>query len=213
MDKIKLYALQLSYRVPSAEKDVAVKAIATFTNLVAILQTNDDYLNLLYVPFKDNPAISTEHVNKSRAALRRYRDKTSDNFNILKKAAFKCFIAFQPFSSDTQVVKLNKSFVLSVSDIDKQASRFIDLFSNLESKDFPKAIVSSIDNIKKQIAQLKQIINDRILTYIQNNILARSWVDNVSEELQHKVEKKIPLSVELFNERAKKLEDDKAKNV
>lgn len=190
MNKIKLYALQLSYKVPSAEKDAAIKAISAFTNLVNILQSNDEYLNLLYSPFKDNPNISTEQINKSRAALRRYRDKTSDNFNIFKKAAFKCFIAFQPFSSDTQVVKLNKSFVLSVSDIDKQSNRFIDLFSNLESKDFSKAIVSAIDNIKKQIAQLKQIVNDRILTYIQNNILARNWVDNVSEELQHKVEKR-----------------------
>jgi RNase H-fold protein (predicted Holliday junction resolvase) len=107
----------------------------------------------------------------------------------------------QVFSSDTQIVKFNKSFVVAIGDIEKQVNRFIELFSNLESKDFAAIVVKSIENIKKETAQLDQIIEDRIKPYIENNILAINWTDSVSEELQEKVEKRVPLTVRLVEER------------
>jgi dGTP triphosphohydrolase len=129
-----------------------------------------------------------------------------DNFNEFKKQAFKTFTLFQFFIADTQMSKLSKSFVSAISDMEKQVNRFIDLFSNLESKDFPTAIVKAIENIKKELAQFKQIVEDRIMDHVQNNILARSWVDNISDEIQQKVEKNIPFSVQLVNERNEKLQ-------
>jgi dGTP triphosphohydrolase len=211
MNKIKSYAIQMSYEVPSEEKDRATKIVLYFQHLIKIADFCNEHLDLIYTPFKDNPEISPEQVFKARAALRRYRDKVADNFNIFKRQAFKCFTLLQPFSVDTQIVKLTKSFVLSIDDIEKQVNRFIELFSNLESKEFGQSIVKGVDNIKKELAQLKQIIEDRIINHVQDNILARNWVDVVSNELQQKVEKKIPLSIELVNERNKKLEDSKNK--
>lgn len=201
----KLYATQMSYQVPSEDKDRAEKAIRAFDFLLKKLKDCDNYLNLIYTPFKDNQNITPEQAYKTRAALRRYRDGVADKFNQFKNIAFKCFVSLQPFSFDTQVVKLSKSFVMSISDVEKQVNRFIELFSNLESKEFAQSVVKSIDNIKKELAQLNQIVEDRVKSHIQNNILARNWVDNVSEELQQKVEQKIPLSIELVNEKNKEL--------
>ena len=209
VNKRKLYAAFLSYEVPSEEKDKASKMLLYFDHLLKILNICNDHLNLIYTPFKDLQNISPDQTFKARAALRRYRDKVADNFNIFKRQAFKCFVLMQYFSTDTQMVKLSKSFVMSIDDIEKQVNRFINLFSNLESKDFGQAIVKGIDNIKKEIAELDQIIDDRIRNQIQNNILARNWVDNVSDELQEKVETRIPLSIELVNDRNDKLENNK----
>lgn len=210
--KKKSYATQMSYEVPSEEKDQATKIILYLDHLIKIISFCEEHIDLIYIPFKDNPNISPDQVFKARAALRRYRDKVADNFNVFKRQAFKCFLLIQPFSIDTQIVKLSKSFVLCINDIEKQVNRFIDLFSNLQSKEFPAAIVKGSEGIKKETAQLKQIIEDRIKNHIQNNILARSWVDTVSNELQQKVEKKIPLSIKLVEDRQNKIEDIIDKN-
>lgn len=201
MSQRKVYAVSLSYEVPSEEKDQAEKALMAFDILLRKLKTCDEHLDLIYSPFKNNSNISPEQTYKVRASLRRYRDKVADNFNMFKRIAFRCFVFMQPFSSDTQVVKFSKSFVLAIGDIEKQVNRFIDLFADLESKDFAPTIVKSVENIKKEIAQLEQIIEDRVKPYIENNILAVNWVDSVSDELQEKVEKRVPLAVRLVEER------------
>ena len=199
----------MSYTVPSEEKDRAEKILKGFDFLLKKLQAADEHLDLIYVPFKENPSITPEQTYKARAALRRYRDKVADNFNGIKRIAFRCYIMLQPFASDTQIVKISKVFILSMSDIEKQVNRFIDLFATLEAKDFAQTVVKAVENVKKEVAQLQQIAEDRIKGHIETNILARNWVNNVSEELQEKVEKRIPLAVELVNERNKMLEENK----
>ena len=199
----KRYALQMSYQVPSEDRDRAEKTIQAFDYLLKGLKMANAHLDLIYIPFKENSNITPEQTYKARAALRRYRDKAAQNFNIVKRMAFKCYVFLQPFSSDTQVVKLSKSFIFTMSDIEKQVNRFLNLFSSLDAKDFAQTIVKAAENIKKEIAQTEQIIEDRIKAHIENNILARTWVDSVGDELQQKVEKKIPLSIELVNERNK----------
>lgn len=203
VNKRKIYAVELSYEVPNAERDKASKIILNLDHFLKMLKVCEEHLNLIYTPFKDTQNITPQQTFAARAALRRYRDAVALNFNNLKRQAFKCFVELQYFSFDTQIVKLNKSFVLGISDIEKQVNRFIDLFSDLESKDFGTTSVKAIDNIKKELAQLEQIIDDRIKKHIQNNILARTWVDTVSDELQQKVEKRIPLSIQLVEERNK----------
>src|SRR5271165_726374 len=203
MTKRKIYAINMTYDVPDSEKDKATKIIMHLDHLLKMLGACEKHLDLIYTPFKDNQNITPEQIFAARAALRRYRDKAIDNFNDFKRQAFKCFVLLQPFSFDSQMVKLSKSFVLAISDIEKQVNRFSDLFSNLESKDFGTTVVKSIDNIKKELAQINQIIEDRMKDHIQNNILARSWVDTVSDELQQKVEKRIPLSIQMVEQRNK----------
>jgi hypothetical protein len=203
---MKKFATSLTSEIPQEEKDKAAKSIAIFDGIIKILSDNNEHLDLIFTPFKDHPEITTEQVYQVRAALRRFRDSVADNFNKLKRLSFRGFVSLQPFSSDTQIIKLMKSFVLSINDLEKQVNRFLLLFSDLESKDFAQSVVKGAENIKKEVAQLKQIIEDRIKDHIYTNILARNWVDNVSEELKEKVEKKLPFSIELVNEREEKLE-------
>lgn len=203
MIKKRAYSAMMTYKVSDSEKDQAEKAIRWFNHCVKVLEQCEEHLNLIYNPFKKNENISSNDIFKIRAALRRYRDKVVDNFNKFKKISFKCYVIIQQFTSDTQTEKLLKSFVTSIEDIETQVNRFIDLFSNLKSDEFVKGIIVAIENIKKETAQLKQIIDDRIKDHLQTNILARNWVDSVSVELQEKVEKKSPLVMQLVEERMK----------
>jgi|SRR5271166_627251 len=199
------YAIQLSYEVQSEEKDRANKAMLYLDALIRQLKKCNDHLDVIYTPFKNNPNITPAETYKARAGLRRYRDKVADNFNELKRIAFRCFMLLREFSSDTQTAKLTKSFVLSIGDIEKQVNRFIELFSELETKDFGALVVKAIDNIKKEISQFEQTIEDRIKKHIQDNILAQSWTDAVSNDLNEAIENQIPMSIRLVEEREKKL--------
>ena len=200
---MKKYAIQLSYSVTDEEKEKAEKSLAYYNFLLKTLKEAISHLDLIYTPFKDGEAITPEQSWGARSALWRYRDANIDIFNKVKRISFKCFALMHDFSSDAQVVKLNKSFVLAIGDLEKQVNRFAELFSELKSKEFGASVIKAIENIKKEVAQLEQIIEDRVINHIESNILNRNWVDSVSKELQQKIEDKIPNSIRLVEERNK----------
>jgi len=207
MFKKRAYSSMVTYQIDDSEKEQAEKAIRWFKHCLKILEQCDDHLNLIYNPLKKSPDIAPDKIFARRFMLRTYRDKVVENFNRFKQVAFKAYVMMQPFTSDTQTEKLLKSFVSSVEDIEIQVNRFIDLFANLKNEEFSKGIVVAIENIKKEIVQLKQIVDERVKDHLQTNILARNWVDNVSNELQEKVEKKSPLVMQLVEDRMKMLNE------
>lgn len=200
------YSLMMSYDISSAEKAQAEKALLAFNLTLRLLNISLDHLNIMSVPFKDHPDISTEQLIQFRAALRRYRDKCIENFNNFKVAAFKCISLLQPFSNDTQTAKLIKSFISSIEDVEKQVNLFSDVFNNLKSKDLVASIVQIAEAIKREAKQLEEIIDDRIKSHIKTNILGKSWVNNVSDKLDMTIEKKTPLIMELNKKRQEELQ-------
>jgi hypothetical protein len=203
----KSYSVQMSYNVSDSEKQQAEKALSYFKATEKLLQQASDHLNIMKTPFKDNPDMSEEDVMKARAVIRRFRDKALENFDKFKEAAFQCVSVMQTFATDTQTVKLMKSFISSVDDLETKVNLLSELFNDLQSKDFSKNVVTSIEDVQKQCDEIDEIIDERIKSHIQTNILATSWVDSISNDLQMKIEKKTPLIVDLFNKRQDQLND------
>lgn len=203
----KAYAVQMTYDVSDAEKTQAQQALILFNFTLKQLDLASDHLNIMKTPFKNNPEMSPEEVMKARVSIRRFRDKAIDNFNEFKKTAFKCVNVMQNFASDTQTLKLMKSFISAIDDLEVKVNKFADIFDDLEVKDFATNVVKEIEAIQEQCDDITEIIDERIKNHIQNNILATSWVDNVSEELQEKVQEKTPLILDLFNRRQDQLND------
>lgn len=203
----KAYSIQMSYNVTDEEKHQAELAILYFNHASKSLDKASDYLNIIKTPFKDNPDISTEEIVKERASIRKFRDKSVDKFNDFKLKSFRCIKVIQNFSSDTQTVKLIKSFITSIDDLQIKVNNYVDLFSNLQDKDFVKNIVEHIDLIQEQCENIDSIIEERIKSHIQTNILASNWINDVSDELQVEVTKKVPIILELSNQRQEQLND------
>ncbi len=203
----KSYSVQMSYDVSDTEKTQAEKALLYFKAAEKKLEAASDYLNIMKTPFKDNPDMTPEDVMSARAVIRRFRDKAVENFDEFKKVSFQCVNLMQTFNTDTQTLKLMKSFITSIDEIEIKVNNFADLFNDLKSKDFSKDVVSSIEDIQKQCDDIDQIIDERIKAHIQKNILATSWVDSISNDLQMKIEKKTPLIVDLYNKRQEQLND------
>ena len=203
----KAYSVQMSYNVSDVEKQQAEKALLYFNAAEKYLNQASDHLNIMKTPFKDNPEMSPDDIMKERAVIRRFRDKAIDNFKKFKKVAFDCVNLMQYFHSDTQTLKLMKSFIASIDSLEADVDSFAELFDDLQSKDFSKDVVTSIESIQKQCDEIDEIIDERITSHIQNNILATSWVDSISNDLQMKIEKKTPLIVDLYNQRQEQLND------
>lgn len=203
----KSYSVQMSYDVSDSEKQQAEKALLYFKGSENDLRQASDHLNIMKTPFKDNPEMTPEDVMKARAVIRRFRDKALENFDKFKKTAFQCVNLMQTFETDTQTFKLMKSFIASIDQLEVSVNHFADLFDDLESKDFAKNVVTAIEDIQKQCDDIDQIIDERIKSHIQKNILATSWVDSISNDLQMKIEKKTPLIVDLYNKRQEQLND------
>jgi hypothetical protein len=203
----KAYAVQMTYDVSDEEKDQAEKALLYFNHAAKVLEIADEHLNIMKTPFKDNSEIDSKEIMKARAAIRRFRDKAVENFNDFKKASFKCVNIMNIFHSDTQTLKLMKSFISSIDELELKVNKFVDLFDDLESKSFVQNVVKYIEDIQKECDEVSEIIDKRIKNHIQNNILATSWVDNVSSDLQMQIEEKTPLIIDLFNKRQDQLND------
>lgn len=203
----KSYSVQMSYNVSDSERSQAEKALLYFKAAERYLVQASDYLNIMKTPFKDNQEMGPEDVMTARAVIRRFRDKAIDNFDKFKKTAFDCVNLMQTFSSDTQTLKLMRSFIAGVDDIEANVNQFSELFNDLHAKDFVKNVVTAIESIQKQCDEIEEIIDERIKSHIQTNILAKSWVDSISNDLQMKIEKKTPLIVDLYNQRQEQLND------
>ena len=197
----------MSYEVSDTEKRQAEHALLCFRDAEKLLTQASDHLNIMKTPFKDNPDMTPQDVVKARAVIRRFRDKAIDFFDEFKKAAFQCVNLMQTFASDTQTLKLMKSFISSVDELEIKVNNFADLFNDLEDKDFPKNVVTGIEDVQKQCDDIDEIIDERIKSHIQTNILATSWVDSISNDLQMKIEHKTPLILDLFNARQNQLND------
>jgi len=204
---IKKYAIQMSYEISDIEKAQAEKAMIHFKASIKLLDLASEHLNIMGTPFKENPEMDAKSVMEARAAIRRFRDQSSDNFNEFKSEAFRSIKLMEMFSADTQTIKLIKSFISSVDTLEGKVNAFIDIFNDLEDKEFSKNVVEKIEDIQKECKEVEEIIDDRIMKHLQTNILAKSWVDTTSKNLQIAVEKKTPLLIDLYNKRQEQLQE------
>lgn len=201
------YLVQMTYDVSDEEKMQAERALVFFNHALKLLQLATDHLDIMKTPFKNNPDMDPKEVMSARAAIRRFRDKSVENFNLFKKAAFQCVKLMQDFSNDTQTLKLMKTFISTVNELEDKVNKFVDLFTDLEDKSFASSVVSAIELVQSECEDISEIIEDRIKDHIQQNILATNWVDTVGDELEMKIEPKTPLILDLFNQRQDQLND------
>lgn len=203
----KAYSVQMSYEISDPEKKQGERALLFFNGALKSLNQASEHLNVMKTPFKDNPDIPPEDVMKARAAIRRFRDQSIEFFNKFKEDGFNCVNVMQGFASDTQTVKLMKSFISAVEELESIVNGFADLFDDLKSKDFAKNVVAAIEAIQHQCEDIEEIIDERIKNHIQTDILATSWVDSVGNDLEMKIEQKTPLILELYNKRQDQLNE------
>jgi hypothetical protein len=204
----KAYSIQMNVAVPDSEKRIAEKAEEQFENLLARLQDAADYLNLIYIPFQKHDNLDMEMIEKYRDTFRDYRDQVNKKLNTIIRRAYNCVVLMNEFSIDTSTEELMDSFLVAIRELEKYIDTFVSIFSNLNSQDFRQNLISTIDSIRKQFNQIKQLISDRILDHIDSNILAKNWASDVFKGDEQPIKEKVPLVIQLFKERQQALKEN-----
>jgi dGTP triphosphohydrolase len=203
----KAYSVQMNFDVPDSEKRVAEKAEEYFEQLLTDITKISEYLDIIYVPFSKYQNIDTDMLVDYRRTFYQYRDQVKAKFTKVMKKSYKSIALMNEFSVDTATEELMDSFIGSVRELEKYVDTFVSIFSNLNSPEFRTYLISTIDSLKKQLNQIRQLITDRILDHIDSNILAKDWAKDLSERFEEPLQERVPIVVQLFRERQKALQD------
>jgi len=197
--------IELTMDIPESEKKIAANSVLHFEKLVRKLNYFNKHLDIIYNPFKEYQEVSQESVKKYRAALWNYLKQIIENFEQLKDLASICVKDLNYFKSDTHMNELINSFTNEFGDFEDQIVILKSIMSNWELPTYKDSIVKCVENIKKDIIDIKKLIYDRIIDNINTNILAKNWVDKVDTETNSTIKDNEPLISRLYHEREEKL--------
>jgi hypothetical protein len=197
--------IELSMDIPDVDKKVAAKLILRLEKLVKKLDAFNKHLNVLYNPFKEHQTVSEESVVKYRGSLWKYLNQINENFDELRQMAVLCIKDLKHFSSDTEITEIISTFTDDFGDIEKQEDNLTHIIADWEAGDFRNKVITGMENLKKEIAELKKLIEDRMIDHINSNILSKSWLDGASEKYNLDISEQEPSISRLYKDREEKL--------
>jgi hypothetical protein len=200
------YNIEMAFDIPDTEKEMGIIAVERLNDILAEIDRAMDHINILYVPFEKNQNVSTESLVEKRGVLNRFKQQVKDNFSKVKAKGLFVIESLNNFSSDFDIKEIVSSFEDSISEVESQVEILMKILDDYRSPDFRESILSSIKNLKKQVAQVERLIKDRIIEHINANILAKNWVSTTGKDLNFKIQNKVPLVTQLYNARQKALE-------
>jgi hypothetical protein len=206
MSLIKLAeTIEMSIEIPDGEINIAKRAVVHFEKLVKKLNSFNKHLNAIYNPFKEYQTVSSDSVEKYRGAIWKYRSQIKENFDKIKELSLLCVRDMSHFDSDTHITELLTSFSNDVGGTEDQVSSLMSVLSNWDTGNYKNNVVTAIESLKKEIAELRKLIYDRIIDHLNTNILAKNWVDDISDELNISIQDREPVITQLYQEREKQL--------
>lgn len=194
--------IEMSFDIPESEKQEAQAASEEFKKVISVLDLAKQHLNLMYEPFKNAEAISPEDLNEFRGAIHKYKEQIKENFNKVKAVSFLSIMRLNYFGTDTHITELINSFRDSIGDVEKQINILLRILDDLRSNEFKDNFISGIEAVRKACFEVEKLIKERIIDYIDSNILAKDWMANTGT-----IKDRVPYITQLFEERQKALEN------
>lgn len=177
---MKKIALQLNYEISEQEKKQAVVVINLFNDVLDKLSLVVQHLKFMENSFSsDKDSITPEEVLNRRAALRQFRDKLIDLFNNMildknKSGILPALKSAEIFDSDMKITNLKNLVTDSFVSLKDHTNKFIELFSDLEDKEFVQNVIAGIGVVLKEASKFEEIMKNNFLKYIKENIFPQN---------------------------------------
>jgi len=197
-------SVQMAFTVPTEEKQKASQTIKIFDETANSLELAKDYLENIYQIFQKNQTIDPKMAKEKSFLFNRIKKEVNKKFEISNKYALQSLKEFNFFSNDPTSSELMKSFQDSMLNIGKQVEIFLRIIDDFGATDFRDKVITAIDNIKSSIAQTDNLIKSRIISHINDNIIAEPWENKISPG--EVIESREPLIKQLYKERQQALE-------
>lgn len=198
-------SVQMAFNVPSEEKQKASQTIEAFDEVANSLQLAKDYLEKIYTPFQKNQSIDPKLAKEKSFLFQRIKKEVNKKFEISNQYALQALKEFNFFENDPTSSELMKSFQEAMLNVGKQVEIFLRIIDDYSSTDFRDKVITSIDNIKSAISQIENLIKSRIISHINDNIIAESWENKVAPG--ETIQSREPLIKQLYKERQQALEE------
>lgn len=206
MEKL-AYSIEMSFDVTDAEKKIATQINQLLEQVINLLDLAQDHLELMYNPFKKYEYISPESLHENRGKLYIFKKQVKKNFDEITYVIFNVVKKLNNFNSDYHVKELINSVEKSMDNLKNEIEDYLDALDNFDAPDFRDKILTSLENSQKEMKELEKLIKERIIEYIDTNILAKNWISSTTDQFKDKLEDKVPLITELFQERQQALEE------
>lgn len=198
--------IEMVFKIPESEKELARQALELTQKLGAKLKQSEDYLDIIYDPLKKFENLDGEKLVEKQGLFVRFKNKSKENYEELMEESFKLITLLKYFENDTKMAEIISSLNSELDKLKKQVEDLFDSLDNLEGITFQTDAVGEIENIQKTTEQLKNYLDDRINNYLTKNVLAENWINDIENKLNSKIEQKIPLITQLYNERQQALD-------
>jgi len=199
-------SIQMSFEVPEQEKEIASNTKDLFWEVLRLLTIGEDHLEKMYNVFQKHENIPIKSVKKYIGVISRYKEVVKENYEKIMQASAEALNEFDFFSSDTQTLEILNSFESSIKDVEKQIEIFLEAVEDYESDNFRNGVIKGIEGVKKQSAQVENLVKERIIEHIDANILAKDWIADTNSDLKDKMKERDPMVTRLFQERQNALE-------
>ena len=199
--------VEMSIAIPDSEKGAASVLVSTLEKLSAKYDAFNTLLDKIYNPFSGDQEVSKESVENNKKPFMDYKIEIDEKLKEIKQVAMLCVEKLIIFSSDTDINELLASFKSGIDQIEDNVRILGDALVSWDSDDFKDMVVKSVENLKKEINNSRELINDRIISHINENILGKSWIDEIGKDMNLDIKDKEPMIKELYKEREKQLQN------
>jgi hypothetical protein len=179
-------SIQMSFNITESDKKYALQIEEHLYQVINLLGICKDHLNIIQDAFKDSPEISADLLHEKRGLLNRYKQQIKKNFEELLQFASLASHYLEFFGSDSHIIGISSSFEEDIKELEKNCTQLLEILDDYRNPEFVKLILNAIKAIEKKSAQIEQLIKDRMVAYLDDNILAKNWKTNTFDN--HPVE-------------------------
>lgn len=173
--------IEMSFSIPDSERQRALLAAERFELFVSKLAQAVEHLDVIYSPFKSSEEASPESIIQGRGEINRYTQKIKENFDGVINTVRSALKEFNYFSIDAQVNSLITSTVDDVGTLETEVNNLLGILGNVRSESFKDDLLKSIENIQTIADQIKTLVNDRVISFIYDHIIGKTWMVDKSD--------------------------------
>lgn len=193
----------MSSEIPEEDLKLAQEANNKFSSASGMIDSMNDHLDVAMAAFSNIGGLNAEALYEYRYIFLNYKNVVKENFNgIMKECVSGMKYLYEPFNTDQQVNDLCSAIEEGLGETKKIIDSFLGIFKNLkDSKDFHSKLIEMIPSIKTSSSQLKQVLDDRVVKYIDKEILAKDWKSFARSNSKEDITDRLPMISKLYKER------------
>lgn len=186
-------SITMSFKVPESEKQIARDCLELLSLILNKCSLANEHLDIIYNPFSKYENISLEAINKKKGAFNRFKQQVKKNYEEIKTYSAYFIKKLSSFNNDGHCAELISAFTDSFKDLENSVEDLLSSLSDLTDQNFRQNIIINIENIKKESSQLEQLINARIMKYLNEDVLGKNWINDSIEKNNISIDEKEPI--------------------